>query len=458
MDKSIFKAYDIRGLYPDQIDLDTAWKIGHASAQFLRSLLQGYERGQTNAQSVVVGRDMRSHSPQIADALIEGMKGSGANVIDIGMIDTPQIYFAINHLGTCGGVQVTASHNPAQYNGFKVSGQQARPIGVDTGLQEIRHIATSLRHTESAGKGHVTTEDLTEPYKLHVLSFIGSNIKKLKIVIDASNGMAGKWVPVIFDELDIDITMLNSAHDGTFKHDPNPLVESNLTELKQTVIDKGADMGICFDGDADRLVVIDQTGKTIGCDILTALLAGYFLDKNPGATVVYDLRSSWAVKEEIEKHGGQSRRERVGHSFIKKTLKDTHAVFGGELSGHFYYRDNFFADSGMITMVHILNILSATDKPLSELVKPLCRYSTGGEANYEVDDKQAVMDVLAEKYQQGDIDLLDGVTVQFDDWWFNCRPSNTEPLLRLNVEAKTDDILAEKLAELKTILGKPVAR
>lgn len=456
MDPAIFKAYDIRGLYPEQIDEDAAWKIGHSTAQFLRSLLQGIQRGQSNAQSLVVGRDMRSHSPSVSEALIAGMNASGANVIDIGMIDTPQIYFAINHLNTCGGVQITASHNPSQYNGCKISGQHARPIGANTGLQEIKHIAVALRHTEAAGSGTVTQQDLTEPYKRHVLNFLQPNYKKLKVVIDASNGMAGKWVPLIFGDLNLDITELNFTHDGTFKHDPNPLVEANLAELKQTVIDKKADVGICFDGDADRLIVVDETGQTVGCDILTAMFADYFLEKNPGSTVVYDLRSSWVVKEEIEKHGGIARRDRVGHAFMKKTLKDTKAVFGGELSGHFYYRDNFFADSGMITLSHLINVLSQEDRPMSEILKPLRRYASSGEMNFEVEDKQAAMDQLAKKYSDAEIDNLDGVTVQYKDWWFNVRPSNTEPLLRLNTEAKTPEMLSEKLDDLKAILGSPV--
>ncbi len=457
MDEKIFKAYDIRGLYPEQIDEDGAWKIGHASAQFLRSLLQGYERGQANSQSLVVGRDMRSHSPSLSEALIKGMTASGANVIDIGMIDTPQIYFAVNHLGTCGGVQTTASHNPGQYNGFKISGQKARPVGSDTGLLEIKHIATSLRHTAGAGNGQVTHQDLTEPYRQHVRQFLGNNLKKLKIVVDASNGMAGKWLTKLFDDDALDIIPLNFECNGTFKHDPNPLVEGNLVELKQTLKNRQADLGICFDGDADRLILVDEKGQTIGCDITTALFAGYFLKDNPGSTIVYDLRSSRVVEEEVKKFGGVPRRERVGHSFMKKTLKDTKAVFGGELSGHFYYRDNYFADSAMITFAHLMNILSESDKPMSELVKPLQRYKTSGETNFEVEDKEGMMKELAEKFSDGRVDHLDGVTVQFDDWWFNCRPSNTEPLLRLVVEAQNDDLLASKLGELKGMLGEPVA-
>jgi len=456
MDPSIFKAYDIRGLYPEQLDEEAAWKIGHATAKFLRSLLRGYERGQANAQSLCVGRDMRTHSPSIANALIAGMNATGANVIDVGMIDTPQMYFAINHLGTCGGVQVTASHNGPAYNGFKISGINAKPVSGDTGLNEIKHIATALLHTKGVSDGSVERCDITEPYRDHVLKFLNPGLKPLKIVIDASNGMAGKSVPEIFYDLDIDIIPLNFEHDGTFNHPPNPLVEANLQELKDTVVVERADCGVCFDGDADRLMMVDEHGRNIGCDLLTSLMAPYFLEKNPNSAIVYDLRSSHVLQEEILKHGGIPRRERVGHSFIKKSLRDSHAAFGGELSGHFYYRDNFYADSGMITLVHVLNILSQSDQSLSELIEPLRRYSSTGEVNFEVDDKETKMKELARVYSEGQVDDLDGVTVQFKDWWFNCRPSNTEPLLRLIIEAKSDDQLEEKFEELKRLLGEPV--
>lgn len=456
MDPTIFKAYDIRGLYPEQLNEEAAWKIGHATAQFLRSLLRGYERGQANAQSLCVGHDMRTHSPAISKSLIEGMNATGANVIDIGMIDTPQMYFAINHLGTCGGVQVTASHNPAQYNGFKISGIGAKPVGQETGLNEIKHIATALLHTKGASNGSVERCDLTEVYKGHVLKFLGSNLRPLRIVIDASNGMAGKVVPAIFSDLDIEIIPLNFTHDGTFKHEPNPLVEANLAELKETVLSERADFGVCFDGDADRLMLVDEKGKNIGCDLTTALMVPYFLEKNPGSAIVYDLRSSHVVQEEIIKNGGIPRRERVGHSYMKKTLRDSHAVFGGELSGHFYYAKNFYADSGMITLVHVLNILSASRSPISKLVEPLRRYHTSGELNFEVSDKGKKMAELSRVYSDGQVDDLDGVTIQFKEWWFNVRPSNTEPLLRLNVEAKTEKLLKEMLGDLRKVLGEPV--
>ena len=456
MDSSIFKAYDIRGVYPGQIDEVGSWKIGYAASQFLRAMLSGYQRGQANAQCVCVGRDMRTHSVSLSNALIEGMNATGTNVIDIGEIDTPQMYFAINFLGTCGGVQVTASHNPAKYNGYKISGLEAKPVGADTGLKDIEHIAMALIHTKGRADGSVEKYDLTAAYREHVLQFLRPGLRRLKIAIDASNGMAGKMVPLIFGDLPIEIIPLNFKHDGTFKHEPNPLIEENLVELKDTIKNNKCDFGVCFDGDADRLIMVDEKGETIGCDLMTALMVPYFLETNDGATVIYDLRSSRVVQEEILKYGGTPRRERVGHSFMKKALRDSHGVFGGELSGHFYYRDNFYADSGLITMVHVLNIVNEAQKPVSELIKPLRRYSSSGEMNFKVEDKQAKMVEFARKYSDANIDNLDGVTVNYKDWWFNCRPSNTEPYLRLNIEAKTQELLKEKVTEIEAMLGKPV--
>jgi phosphomannomutase len=457
MDTSIFKAYDIRGIYSQQFNEEDTWKIGYACARFLPSLLRGYERGQVNAQSVCVGRDMRTHSESLVQALIEGINSAGVNVIDIGMIDTPQIYFAINHFGTCGGVQVTASHNPAKYNGFKISGLEAKPVGENTGLKEIQHIATGLPHTKGKITATVKKQDLTEQYKNHVLKFLRPNIRPLKIAIDASNGMAGKMVPALFSDLPIKMISINFKHDGKFKHEPNPLVEENLTELKKEVKKKKCDFGLCFDGDADRLMMVDEQGNTVSCDLMTALMAPYFLEKELASTIVYDLRSSLVVSEEIIKNGGTPRRERVGHAFMKKALRDSHAIFGGELSGHFYYRDNYYADSGMITLVHLLNITSASNLHISELITPLRRYHGSGEVNFEVEDKKTKMEELARIYNDAQIDQLDGVTIRYKTWWFNCRPSNTEPLLRLNVEAKTENLLEEKFDELKQYLGEPVA-
>jgi len=456
MNPAIFKAYDIRGVYPDQIDETDAWKIGYASARFLRSMLHGYERGQANANSICVGHDMRTHSKMLVNSLIEGINAAGANVIDIDMIDTPQMYFAINHLGTCGGIQVTASHNPAKYNGFKISGLEAKPVGADTGLKDIEHIALALLHTKGKIDGTVEKYDIVEKYREHVLKFLRPNLRELTVAIDASNGMAGKMVPLIFGELPIVLIKLNFEHNGTFKHEPNPLLDENLVEVKEAIKKHKCDFGVCFDGDADRLIMLDENADRISCDLLTALMVPYFLKSRPASTIVYDLRSSWVVTEEILKHGGIPRRERVGHAFMKKALRDSHGVFGGELSGHFYYRDNFYADSGLITLVHMLNIVSDSAVSVSELIRPLKRYFSSGELNFKVEDKEAKMNLFAKRYADAQIDWLDGVTVVYKDWWLNCRPSNTEPLLRLNVEAKNQKLLDEKLAEIEQQLGKPV--
>ena len=456
MDPAIFKAYDIRGIYEEQFDEDDAWKIGNSAARFLPSLLSGFERGQPTSQTLCVGHDMRTHSQALAAKLIEGIRCAGVNVIDLGMIDTPQIYFAINHLNTCGGIQVTASHNPAKYNGFKISGVHATPIGADTGLLDIKHLAVALIHTKGNPTGSLKEMDLTEAYKEHVLRFLTPKLRKLKIAIDASNGMAGKMIPLIFGDRPIEISKLNFKHDGKFKHPPDPLIEKNQSELKTAVIKRKCDFGLCFDGDADRLIMVDESGQTIGCDLMTAWLVSYFLKRNPKSTVVYDLRSSRVVPEEIIKNEGTPRRERVGHAYLKKAMRDSRAIFGGELSGHFYYRDNFCADSGLITLVHILNRVSESDEPVSEMIKPLRRYARSGELNFQVEDKPIKMEELGRLYHEGKEDRLDGVTIDFKDWWFNCRPSNTEPFLRLNIEAKTQTVLDERVKEIQALLGKPV--
>jgi len=456
MIEKIFKAYDVRATYPDMINEDAAWRIGMATASFLHRSLSGMNRVDATASALVVGRDMRKSSPSLASALIEGMRAAGAPVIDIGMIDTPQIYFAINRLKTCGGVQTTASHNPANYNGFKISGARATPIGSESGLSDICKIAQSTTRHETGRAGDYTERDMTDDYKAFVRGFLKTP-KKLRLCVDASNGMAGKWAPILFGDIpELELICLNLEHDGEFVHEPNPLVDENLAALRKLIQDRGADAGICFDGDADRLIVVDERGGIIRCDILTALMARRFLKTHPGSTVVYDLRSSRVVADEIKAAGGVPRRERVGHAFMKKTLADTKGVFGGELSGHFYFRDNFFCDSGMLAMVHLINTLTENDQPLSALIEPLKRYHSSGERNFRTDDKDGVIAAIAKKYADGKVDYLDGVTVQYGPWWFNVRKSNTEPLLRLNLEANSAGLLEKKLAELSPLLGDPV--
>ena len=453
----VFKAYDIRGLYGEEIDEDFAWKVGHAAAQFLRSLLSGFERGQASSNRVVVGRDMRPHSEPLAKALIEGITSSGVACVDVGLIDTPMVYFAINHLGACGGIQVTASHNPVEYNGFKISGIKARPIGQDTGLKEIQHIVSTLRRMPAgASLAPAQTVDLWSEYRDHVLRFLRTP-RRLKVVVDASNGMGGKMVPPVFDGTGIDLIPLNFEIGQGFVHPPNPLVEANLAMLKEAVLKEKADLGICMDGDADRCMFVDEQGRTVRCDLMTALLARHFLKDSAGGMVVYDLRSSRVVAEEIRAAGGVPRRERVGHAFMKKAMTDGHGVFGGELSGHFYFRDNYNCDSGAIAFATAMTVISGQDRPFGELVAPLNRYSHSGEINFEVEDKQAKMREIADRFSDAEIDWLDGVTCQYEDWWCNVRPSNTEPLLRLTLEAPDETAMNEKLDVVKGILGEPVA-
>jgi len=457
MIEKVYKAYDVRGVYPDPLNEEIAWKTGHATAQFLRMNLTGLAKADPRMNMIVVGRDMRLSSPSLAKALIDGILSTGTNVINIGVVDTPQIYFAINHLGTCGGIQVTASHNPAQYNGFKISGLEARPVGEDTGLNEIKHIALKIRKGPTAQTGRVEAMDLSRPYKTHVLQFL--NLKRpLKVVVDCSNGMAGKFIPNIFvGQPNLQIFALNTEITGTFKHEPNPLVDANLRELQEAVLSNAADFGVCFDGDADRCIFVDEQAKIVRCDILTAFLAKDFLKKSPGAAIVYDLRSSRVVKEEILNAGGIPKRERVGHVFMKKALADSHGVFGGELSGHFYFRDSFKTDSGAVVFAVTSSVLSGYDLPLSQVLKPLQRYYSSGEINFEVPDKDAAIKKLAARYKDASVDYLDGLTVEYDTWWFNVRKSNTEPLLRLNLEANTADLLKKKLEEVGGQLGTPVA-
>ena len=460
MIEKIFKAYDVRATYPNPLNEEAAWKVGHATAQFLkrnRHRLAADQRVKME-DTIVVGYDMRPHSPALTAALVEGITSVGLNVINVGMVDTSFIYFAINHLDAVGGIMVTASHNPVQYNGFKISGPKAKPIGAASGLDDIKRIAATLRMGQTGVKATERKLDLWKEYRAHVLQFLELK-RPLKVVVDASNGMAGKMVPALFDNVpNLSIVPLLFEITGSFVHEPNPLVESNLAMLKQKIAEEKPDLGVCFDGDADRCFFADETGKTLGCDLVTALIARDFLGRkeNHGATIVYDLRSSHVVADEVKAAGGVAKRERVGHAFIKKTMSETKAVFGGELSGHFYFRDNFYADSGAIAFARLLSILSAQPGPISGLINPLARYSQSGEINFHVEDKDAKIRELADAYKKAQTDYLDGVTIDLSDWWFNVRKSNTEPLLRLNLEASTEGLRDEKLKELKKHLGEPM--
>jgi phosphomannomutase len=459
MIEKIFKAYDVRATYPNPLNEDAAWKVGHATAQFLkRSRERNPEPKVKLPDTIVVGRDMRPHSPALAAALCDGIRSVGMNVIDVGMIDTSFIYFAINHLDAVGGIQTTASHNPIQYNGFKISGPKAKPIGSSSGLDDIKRIAGTLTQRGNTGlSGKYEQRDLWPEYKKCVLGFLDLK-RPLKVAIDASNGMAGKMVPAVFGDVkDLKITPILFEITGSFTHEPNPLVEANLTMLKAKMKEQPVDLGACFDGDADRCMFLDETGKSIGSDIITALLAEDYLKRpeNKGAAIVYDLRSSHVVPDIIKTLGGVPVRDRVGHAFIKKTMAEKKAIFGGELSGHIYFRDYYYADSAAVAFARVLSILSEQDRPLSQLIAKYHTYAQSGEINFQVEDKDGKIRELAEAYKKGQVDYLDGITVDNGDWWFNVRKSNTEPLLRLNLEAKNAGAVQERLGELQKILGEP---
>jgi phosphomannomutase len=446
----IFKAYDIRGTYPDQLDETTAFHVGY----FFRDLLDDDDLAL--GPTVVVSRDMRSHSVPLAEAVERGLRARGVSVIDIGVADTPQNYFATDHLGASGGIQITASHNPSVYNGFKMSRRSAIPVSYETGIDRLEQLVVGSEvATDLAPRAGEEVRDVFAAYTEHLLSAVVDIEPRLKLAADAANGMGTLYLPIL-ERLNIDVVPLYFELDGTFpNHEANPLKAENLVDVERAVREHDCDLGVAFDGDADRAIIIDERGRAISADMITGLLAPRFLRDEPGAVIVYDLRSSWATKEAIEEAGGRPVRERVGHSFIKATMRSHDSPFGGELAGHFYYRRNSTADSSIGTVIEVLNHLRETGRPLSELVAPLKRYFATGEINFKVEDKQGMIDHLAETYADGEIDFLDGITVQFADWWFNVRPSNTEPYLRMVLEARTEALMEARKAELLGHLGTP---
>lgn len=474
----VFKAYDIRGTYPDPLDEKMAWQIGYGVSKYL--LADAAAAGETSPMmhNIVVGRDMRKSSPSLTKALMQGINDHGGHVIDVGMVDTSFIYFAVNHLDCAGGVMTTASHNPPQYNGFKVSKRKAKPVGEATGLAEVRkHAAMVDKATVQPAHGRREERNLWDAYIRHVRSFLDlSGAGKIKVVIDASNGMAGTMVPMVFGVPGagrklppgagapvphLEIVPLNFDNTrGEFAHEPNPLVASNLAQLQAAVVAEKADLGVCFDGDADRLVVVDEHGAIVGCDHLTAALAAYFLKKlpkNSGAAITYDLRSTRALAEEVTRLGGRPVRCRVGHVFMKAAMAEHKAVFGGELSGHFYFAGNFNADSGAIALATVLTMLKQSGKRMSQLVAPAKKYAQSGEVNFNIEDKDGALAALKDKFgPSGSVDELDGVTIDCFDrlgWWCNVRKSNTEPLLRLNLEARDRKTLDATMGKIAPLLG-----
>jgi len=456
----VFKAYDVRATYPQPLDEAIAWKVGHAAAEWLTERAQRDGLDHPRMRHIVVGRDMRKSSPALAEALKRGIRDFGAHVFDVGMCDTPMTYFAINHLNCAGGIEVTASHNPAHYNGFKISRAHAKPVGTGSGLEAIRELARAA--VEGAGERHAGREesiDLWNAYRDHLLRLLHPSVlegsRVLRIGIDASNGMAGTMVPRVIGGVPgfqiVPLHFDNSS--GTFVHEPNPLVEANLREVQEAVRAEKLDFGVCFDGDADRCVIVDEHGTTVGCDLLLAALAQDALRGKSGAAVVYDLRSSRSVREAITEAGGVPVESRVGHVFMKAKLAETAAPIGGELSGHFYFADMFNADSGIRALLAVASLVAARGRPLSEIIKPFRRYAQSGEINFENADKNGAIERLKAAYPTAPTTNVDGLSLDAGEWWCNVRLSNTEPLLRLNLEARDQATVDRQVALLAPILG-----
>ncbi len=445
MEKEIFKAYDVRGVYPGEIDKDAAYKIGRALICH------------TKAKKVVVGWDMRNSSPELSGSLVSGMTDQGADVVKIGLATTPMLYFASWKMEDVElGVIVTASHNPAEYNGMKFCLRGAVPIGEGSGMEEVRDLALENNFPEAEKKGETKEdESIKEIYYKYISNFYNQGNKK-KIVIDFANGMGILDKPV-FESLgnDLEKVYIFDDLDGNFpNHEANPLKVETLESLQKKVLEEKADLGIAYDGDADRVGFVDEEGDVIPMDYMIAILASEVLKKNPGALILMDLRSSNAVEEAIKKAGGRVNRSRVGHSLIKKQMREEDAVFAGELSGHYFFEENSKAEMTTLAVVYFLNILNETGKTASEMVEDLKIYFHSGEINSEVADKEAVFEALKEKYSEGKLDERDGVRIDFPDWWFNVRASNTEPKIRLNLEAKSKELMEEKRDELLEIIRK----
>jgi phosphomannomutase len=442
----IFKAYDIRGVVPDELDAPIAYRIGRATARFI------------GTDTLVIGRDARRSSPELFEAALRGVCDEGVDVIDLGLVSTPMVYFGVDQLAAGGGLMLTASHNPGHYNGFKICREHAIPIGEDTGLKQIEAIASEIDPGDApkARRGNVRDVDLRELYVDHVLS-VGAGRPSLKIAIDCGNGMASVGLDPLLARLDLEVERLYFEPDGTFpNHEADPLKLENLRDVCDAVIRTGADLGVAFDGDGDRAVFVDDTGEPIPSDLLTGLLSRYQLARNPGGRVLYDLRSSRVTAEEIEAAGGVPEMCRVGHSFVKARMREVDAIFAGELSGHIYFRfsPTLVADDGTAALVAILDVLANEAESLSALIAPLRRYSASGEINRRVADIPGILAAIEAEHGGADeISHLDGLLVRYPDWWFNLRPSNTEPVLRLNLEANTESEMIVKRDALLARIG-----
>ncbi len=445
VEPTIFKSYDVRGVYPSQLNEEVAYAIGRCFVPLVGS----------KQMSVVVGRDMRPSGRQLSDAFARGACDAGARVVDIGMVSTDALYFAVGKFSFDGGVMITASHNPAEYNGMKFTRAQAQAISLDTGLATIRDrlLAQDLP-PKAATPGAVSRRDVLDDFAQHCLSFVDrSKIKPLRIAVDAGNGMAGETIPHVFKFLPCEVVPLYFELDGTFPNHPaSPIEPENMLDLQAEVRKRGCDLGVAFDGDADRMFIVDEKANIVDGSTVTALVALIMLKKYPGAKILYNPICSRSVPELIAKAGGVPVRSKVGHSIIKGVMREHDVVFGGEHSGHFYFRDNWYADSGMIALLLCLELFSEAAKPVSQVIAPIDTRFRSGEINNQVADVAAKMREIEERYADADIDHLDGVTVGYPSWWMNVRPSNTEPLLRLNVEGDSRALMEQHRDEALALI------
>ncbi|MDH4329970.1 MAG: phosphomannomutase/phosphoglucomutase [Candidatus Moranbacteria bacterium] len=445
---TIFKAYDVRGIYPEQINEDIAYKIGRAFVRFL------------GAKKVVIGCDIRESSPALFEKLQQGIVDEGADVYDLDLVTTPMLYYASGKLDVDGGIILTASHNPGEYNGMKFCRAEAVPIGENSGLLDIKEIVANGKFPEPTERGTIIKKDIKDEFIDYLASFMNIGDKKFKVVADFANAMSILEIGLYKKfEKNIELITLFDEFDSTFpNHEANPLKTETLKDLQAVVSSQKADIGIAYDGDGDRAGFVDEKGEVISMDLTTALIAKVILEKHPGAKILYDLRSSMSVKEVIEENGGVAGECRVGHALIKKQMLEENAIFAGELSGHYYFQENFRAEAGSLPMVYLLNLMAETGKSISELVADVKRYYHSGEINSEVKDKDAIIATLKEKYAAGEITELDGVKISFwsnkqgERWWLNVRPSNTEPVLRLNLEADNQELMEQKRDEILAII------
>ncbi len=444
INEEIFKAYDIRGIYPEQLDADFAYHLGRAIVKYL------------DADAIAVGRDVRTSGNKLFINLSKGIQDSGATVIDIGIVSTDALYFAVGKYGYDGGIMITASHNPPEYNGFKICREEAIPLSGDKGLAELAGIIVNEAYIKKDKIGKRVIKNIDKGYIEHVVSFVDiEQFQRFNVVVDAGNGVAGKILPELFERLPLNLTPLFFELDGSFpNHLPSPIEPENTKALREKVLETGADLGVAFDGDADRMFLVDEGGNLLGGDMVTALVSKSILEKAPDNTIIYNLICSKTVPRIIKSYGAKAVRSRVGHALIKPLMKEHNAIFGGEHSGHFYFRDNWFADSGLIAFLICVELISKEDKKLSTLVDEIDDYYRSGEINSKVPDRDAALDAVKDYFKDKgkSADELDGITVEFDNWWFNLRPSNTEPLVRLNLEAESKEMVDEKVQEVLEIV------